>query len=234
MDWNREILQKPMWKEEIKNREEKEYIARKMAEKAQAGDVIGFGSGSTSYLTAIEIAKKIQTENIEITAIPTSHEIKMLCTYLNIPTATLEEKKPDWCFDGADEVDHDNWMIKGRGAAMFNEKLNIKSCSGKTYILVDKSKIVNKLGENFPIPVECNPVAINFVKQEIYNLGARSIELRLAVKKDGPIITENGNLILDVKFDNIDETLEKRLKNITGVIETGLFIGYNVEIISNN
>ena len=231
MDWNREILQSPMWKEEIKNREEKESIARKMAEKVQDGDVIGFGSGSTSYLTAIEIAKKIQTENIKITAIPTSYEIKMLCTYLNIPTATLEEKKPDWCFDGADEVDHNNWIIKGRGAAMFNEKLNIKSCVGKTYILVDQSKIVNKLGEKFPIPVECNPSAINFVKQEIYNLGARSIELRLATKKDGPVITENGNLILDVKFDNIDETLEKRLKNITGVIETGLFIGYNIEII---
>lgn len=231
MDWNREILQSPMWKEEIKNREEKESIARKMAEKVQDGDVIGFGSGSTSYLTAIEIAKKIQTENIKITAIPTSYEIKMLCTYLNIPTATLEEKKPDWCFDGADEVDHDNWIIKGRGAAMFNEKLNIKSCVGKTYILVDQSKIVNKLGEKFPIPVECNPSAINFVKQEIYNLGARSIELRLANKKDGPVITENGNLILDVKFDNIDETFERRLKNITGVIETGLFIGYNIEII---
>lgn len=231
MDWNREILQRPMWKEEIKNREEKESIARKMAEKVQDGDVIGFGSGSTSYLTAIEIAKKIQTENIKITAIPTSYEIKMLCTYLNIPTATLEEKKPDWCFDGADEVDHDNWIIKGRGAAMFNEKLNIKSCVGKTYILVDQSKIVNKLGEKFPIPVECNPSAINFVKQEIYNLGARSIELRLANKKDGPVITENGNLILDVKFDNIDETFERRLKNITGVIETGLFIGYNIEII---
>lgn len=231
MDWNREILQRPMWKEEIKNREEKESIARKMAEKVQDGDVIGFGSGSTSYLTAIEIAKKIQTENIKITAIPTSYEIKMLCTYLNIPTATLEEKKPDWCFDGADEVDHDNWIIKGRGAAMFNEKLNIKSCVGKTYILVDQSKIVNKLGEKFPIPVECNPSAINFVKQEICNLGARSIELRLANKKDGPVITENGNLILDVKFDNIDETLERRLKNITGVIETGLFIGYNIEII---
>lgn len=234
MDWNKEILQKPMWKEEIKNKEEKGNIARKIAKRVQTGDVIGFGSGSTSYLTAIEIAKKIQTENIKITAIPTSHEIKMLCTYLNIPTTTLEEKKPDWCFDGADEVDQDNWIIKGRGAAMFNEKLNIKSCVGKTYILVDQTKIVNKLGKNFPIPVECNPSAINFVKQEIYNLGVRSIELRLATKKDGPVITENGNFILDVKFDNIDETLERRLKNITGVIETGLFIGYNVEIVTNN
>ena len=154
MEWNREIMQKPMWKKEISNREEKEKIARRMAEKVQDGEVVGFGSGSTSYLTAIEIANKIQKENITITAIPTSYEIKMLCTYLNIPTATIDEKKPDWCFDGADEVDNDKWLIKGRGAAMFNEKLNIKSAA-KTYILVDKSKLVNKLGTNFPIPVEC-------------------------------------------------------------------------------
>lgn len=231
MEWNREIMQKPMWKEEISNREEKEKIARRMAEKVQDGEVIGFGSGSTSYLTVIEIANKMQRENISITAIPTSYEIKMLCTYLNIPTATIDEKKPDWCFDGADEVDNDKWLIKGRGAAMFNEKLNIKT-AGKTYILVDKSKLVNKLGTNFPIPVECTPKAINVVKEELFRLGANSIELRLALKKDGPIITENGNMILDARFENIDETLERKLKNITGVIETGLFIGYNVEVIT--
>ena len=231
MEWNREIMQKPMWKEEISNREKKEKIARRMAEKVQDGEVIGFGSGSTSYLTVIEIANKMQRENISITAIPTSYEIKMLCTYLNSPTATIDEKKPDWCFDGADEVDNDKWLIKGRGAAMFNEKLNIKT-AGKTYILVDKSKLVNKLGTNFPIPVECTPKAINVVKEELFRLGANSIELRLALKKDGPVITENGNIILDARFENIDETLERKLKNITGVIETGLFIGYNVEVIT--
>lgn len=231
MKWEKELLQKPAWKEEIKNREEKEQIAKKIAQRVQDGDVIGFGSGSTSYLTAIEIAKKVQTEKLTITAIPTSYEIKMLCTYLEIPTSTLEECKPDWCFDGADEVDHDNWMIKGRGAAMFNEKLNIKSAS-KTYILVDESKIVNKLGTNFPIPVECNPKAINLVKEELFRIGATSVELRMALKKDGPVITENGNLILDTKFNDIDATLEKRLKNITGVIETGLFISYNIEVVT--
>ena len=162
MEWNREIMQKPMWKEEISNREEKEKIARRMAEKVQDGEVVGFGSGSTSYLTAIEIANKIQKENITITAIPTSYEIKMLCTYLNIPTATIDEKKPDWCFDGADEVDNDKWLIKGRGAAMFNEKLNIKTAA-KTYILVDKSKLVNKLGANFPIPKE--PPEVPFLSE---------------------------------------------------------------------
>ena len=231
MNWNKELLQKLEWKEEITNREEKEKIAKKIAEKVQDGDVIGFGSGSTAYLASIEIAKKVKEKNINITAIPTSYEIQMLCTYLGIPTATIMEKKPDWCFDGADEVDRNNWLIKGRGAAMFHEKLNITAAK-KTYMLVDKSKIVDKLGEKLPIPIEVYTKALNLVKEKLYFLGATEINLRLALKKDGPIITENGNLILDVKFSEITEDLERKIKSITGVIDSGLFIGYNVEIVS--
>ena len=230
MDWNKEILQRPAWKEEISNREEKERVAKKIADKVKNGDVIGFGSGSTSYLASIEIAKKVQEENLNITAIPTSYEIEMLCNYLNIPTASFMEKKPDWCFDGADEVDKNSWLIKGRGAAMFNEKLNIKAAE-KTYILVDQSKIVDKLGEKFSVPVEVNPKALNYVKEELYKLGANEMNLRSALKKDGPVITENGNFIIDVRFRDISEDLEKKIKNITGVIDSGLFIGYNVEIV---
>jgi ribose 5-phosphate isomerase A len=232
MDWNRELMEKPLWKEEIKNREQKEAIARKIAKRVQNGDVIGFGSGSTSYLTVIEIAKKCEEENIKITAIPTSKEIEMLCSYLNIPTASIMEKKPDWCFDGADEVDHDNWMIKGRGAAMFKEKLNIKT-SAKTYILIDDSKVVNTLGTSFPVPVEIYPNAAFYVKEELYKLGANRQNVRQALKKDGPVITENGNIIIDVYFDNITPDLERRIKEITGVVESGLFIGYNVEIVKD-
>lgn len=230
MDWKKEFIQKPSWKEEIANREAKEQIAKKIAEKVKSGDVIGFGSGSTSYLASIEIANKIHNENLQITAIPTSYEIQMLCNYLNIPTASFMEKKPDWCFDGADEVGKNNWLIKGRGAAMFNEKLNIRSAA-KTYILVDNSKLVEKLGEKFPIPVEVNPKALNYVKEELYKIGANELNLRLAMKKDGPVITENGNFIVDTKFKEITEDLERKIKNITGVIDSGLFIGYNVEII---
>lgn len=230
MNWNREFMEQPTWNEEIKNREEKEKIAQRVAQIVQDEDVIGFGSGSTSYLTAIEIAKRCEQENIKITAIPTSYEMKMLCAYLNIPTSSILEKKPDWCFDGADEVDNDNWMIKGRGAAMFKEKLNIKSAQ-KNYILIDKSKLVNTLGTNFPVPVEVYPEAINLVKEELYKLGANRQTVRKAQKKDGPVITENGNFIIDTYFNEITPDMERKLKNITGVIETGLFIGYNVEII---
>ena len=231
MDWSKQMMENFKMFKEIKNKESKQIIAKKIADKVKEGDVIGFGSGSTSFLAVCEIAKKIEKEKIKITAIPTSYEIKMLCSYFNIQTATLIEKKPDWCFDGADEVDKNNWLIKGRGAAMFKEKLNILN-SPKTYILVDETKFVSKLGEKSPVPVEIFPNSLNYVKEELYKVGAEEVVLRKAVSKDGPVITENGNFILDVKFKEIDKDLEKKLKQITGVIETGLFIGYNVEIIS--
>lgn len=230
MEWNKNILSKIDF-EDIKNEEEKKDVANKIANKIKDGDIIGFGSGSTAYLTIQAIAEKMQKENIKITAIPTSYEVELLCNFLNIPITTLQNAKPDWSFDGADEVNQDNWMIKGRGGAMFREKLNIAN-STITYILVDKTKLVKKLGENFAIPVECYPGCLNYVKEELLILGAKSVEIRKAEKKDGPIITESGNIILDARFDEISEHLEKDIKSITGVIESGLFIGYPVEVIS--
>lgn len=232
MNWKEDILTKIEF-ENISNIEEKRQVAKVVADKVKDGQVIGFGSGSTSYLAAIEIAEKIKRENIKILAIPTSIEIKMICAYLGIPTTSLLEHKPDWSFDGADEVNEDNWLIKGRGGAMFKEKLNIAN-SEITYILIDKSKKVEKLCKNYKIPVECYRESVNYVKQELRKIGAKDIVLRKAEGKDGPVITENGNVILDVKFDNVTENLEKEIKNITGVVESGLFIGYNVEIISSS
>lgn len=230
MNWDKEILNKIDF-DNIKNKEEKEKVAKKVAEKIKKGDVIGFGSGSTSYLTILAIAEKMKKDSIQITAIPTSYEIEILCHYLNIPTTNLLNKKPDWSFDGADEVDENKWMIKGRGGAMFKEKLNIAN-SNITYILIDNSKFVNKLGTNFKVPVECDFYAVNYVKEQLMLLGAENIEIRRAVSKDGPVITESNNIILDAKFNEISECLEKDIKSITGVIESGLFIGYNVEIIN--
>lgn len=230
MEWSKDIMGNVEF-QNIANLEEKQQIANRIAQRIKNGDVIGFGSGSTAYLAVKAIGKRIQQEGVNILAIPTSHEIKMLCAELNIPTTTILENKPDWCFDGADEIDPNKWLIKGRGAAMFKEKLNIAN-SKITYILADKTKMVERLGEKFPVPVECYPDAINSVKEKLNDLGAFEINVRQAVKKDGPVITENNNIILDVKFTEIYEALEKDIKSITGVIESGLFIGYNVEILN--
>ena len=206
----------------IDNKEEKIKLAKKVLEFVKDGQTIGFGSGSTSYLTGIEIGKMVKEKGIKITAVPTSSYMFELCKKYGIETAELHYKSIDWSFDGADEVDSNNNMIKGMGAAMFKEKLNILN-SKKTYILIDDSKIVNYLGEKHPIPVEVFPTSEEYVSEELMGLGAVDIAFRGE--------TENGNSILDVRFDKIDESLEKKIKNITGVIESGLFIGYDVEII---
>lgn len=215
----------------ISNQEQKEKVAKEVAAKAKEGDVIGFGSGSTSYLAIKEIAKRMEEEDLHVTAIPTSFEIKALCQSLRIPTISILEAKPDWAFDGADEVSKtDNIIIKGRGAALFKEKLNMAN-SGITYILVDESKFVDKLNEKFPIPIEVYPEAVNSVKEALLDLGATECVLRKAEKKDGPVFTENNNVILDTKFAEIYETLEEDIKSITGVIESGLFIDYPIEVL---
>ncbi len=231
MKWNEEYFQIE-WSQKISNYEEKLAAAKKLASFAKEGDVIGFGSGSTSFLAVQEIGKRVKDEDLHVTAIPTSNEIRLVCTSLGIPVATLDDARPDWGFDGADEVTPEGWLNKGRGGAMFNEKL-IMSNSPKTYILVDKSKFVTKLCENFPVPVECVPAAYKSVTTRLYELGATDVHLRLAGKsKDGPVITENGNYILDAVFADADSSLESAIGQIVGVLESGLFIGYPTEILS--
>ena len=95
----------------------------------------------------------------------------------------------------------------------------------------DGAKLVDHLGSHFPIPVEVFPGALTFVESEMQRLGASDVKLRLAGGKDGPVLTENGNFIFDTRFSYVDPSLEQNLKAITGVIESGLFIGYDVEIV---
>lgn len=231
MNWEKTIINSLEWGKEISNREEKQKVADKIASMVKDGDIIGVGSGSTAYLALLKIAGRIRTEQLHIHAIPTSQEIKMACAKLGIPLTSLLEHKPNWTFDGADEIDPNHNMIKGRGGAMFKEKLLISS-SPQTFIIADPSKMVSKLGSRFPVPVEIFPDALIHADQALRSLSPLDIKLRMAQGKDGPIITENGNLILDVWFNNIPDNLENAIKSITGVIESGLFMHYEVKIIS--
>ncbi|MBB5397209.1 ribose 5-phosphate isomerase A [Mucilaginibacter sp. AK015] len=219
------------WSSEIINPGGKQKVAQQIAAMVKDGDVLGVGSGSTVYMALLAIAERIKAEGLNILAIPTSLEISMFCSQLGIPLTTLFEHTPDWLFDGADEVDPNNWLIKGRGGAMFKEKLLIRS-STLNYIIVDDSKLVPKLGTNFPVPVEVFPQALLHVESELKKLGANSVVLRPAKGKDGPIVTENNNLIFDCRFDEITDALEREIKAITGVIESGLFIGYDLHILT--
>ena len=234
MKWDVELNNSLKWSQEITNYDKKMNVAKKIASFVKDGDVIGAGSGSTSFLAIQEIAKRIKKENLHVRFIPTSFEIKAACVALGLNVISLSEAKPDWCYDGADEVDPHHWLIKGRGGAMFNEKLVMK-CAAKKYIIVDSSKFVNRLCEKFPVPVECVPAAAPYVMRKLYSLGAKEVSARFAGKsKDGPVITENGNYIIDAKFDNVNENLEKEIKAIVGVVESGLFIGYDVEVLDSD
>ncbi|OOQ61452.1 ribose 5-phosphate isomerase A [Mucilaginibacter pedocola] len=224
------LISELKWSSEIINQSGKQKVAQQIAGMVKDGDVLGIGSGSTVYMALLAIAERIKTEKLNVLGIPTSVEISMFCSKLGIPMTTLYEHTPNWLFDGADEVDPKNSLIKGRGGAMFKEKLLIAS-SPRNYIIVDDSKIVEKINTNFPIPIEVFPQALLHVEAELKKLGANSIVLRPAKGKDGPVITENNNLILDCYFNEVPDTMERDIKSITGVIESGLFIGYSLEIL---
>lgn len=230
MEKEKTLLDSIEWGRVISNKEEKQLIANRIAAQVKTGEVIGVGSGSTVFLALQRIAGRIREEGLQVLAIPTSHEIKITCARLGIPLTSLWEHSPAWSFDGADEVDPDFNLIKGRGGAMFKEKLLIRS-SPKTFIIADSSKRVPKLGTLFPVPVEVFPEALMHVEKSLRSLHPTEIKLRMAEGKDGPVITENGNMILDVRFPEIPLYLETALKTITGVIESGLFMHYSVEII---
>ena len=230
MNWDNSLISRLEWSAEIINTNGKQKVAQEIAAKVKDGDIIGVGSGSTSYLALVAIAERIKTEKLNVKAITTSIEISMFCSKLGVPQTSLFEHRPDWLFDGADEVDPGKNLIKGRGGAMFKEKLMMRS-SRVSYIIVDESKMVDKLNTKFPVPIEVFPQALLHVEKELKQLGANGIALRPAKGKDGPVITENNNLILDCHFHDVNNNLEKDIKSITGVIESGLFIGYNPEIL---
>ena len=121
MDWKNHLIKHLQWSDSIINREAKEHVAREIAATAKDGDMIGAGSGSTVYLTLFELSRRIREEYLHIEVIPASQEISMTCIQLGIPQTTLWNKRPNWTFDGADEVDPQQNLIKGRGGAMFKE-----------------------------------------------------------------------------------------------------------------
>jgi ribose 5-phosphate isomerase A len=229
MNW-KNVAVRDAWSGTVSNRAAKEELGRQIAEKVQDGQVVGVGSGSTSYIAIHAIAERVRREKLNVTAVCTSQEVTLACVALDLPVASLLQRRPDWAFDGADEVDPARNLIKGRGGAMFMEKI-VMHASPRNFILVDQSKLVTRLGEKFPIPVEVLPIALRLVEHELTAIGAVEIALRLAVKKDGPVITEHGNFILDVRFGEIEKSLERDIKAVPGVIESGLFIGRDVEIV---
>ena len=189
--------------------------------------IIGLGSGSTAAFAIEAIGERIKRENLSVKGIPTSTQAFLLAVKHGIPVTTLEEHPEiDVAIDGVDQVDADLNLIKGMGAALAREKI-VASASRMNVIIGDVGKRVRFLGENGQaVPVEVLPFAAKVVQQRIVKLGGKPV-LREGKGKLGPVITDNGNMVVDVVFGLIADVagLEVRLKMIPGVVETGLFVG---------
>ncbi len=193
----------------------------------KSGFVVGLGSGSTAAYAIEAIGEKVQSGKLDIKGIPTSTQAFSLAVKHGIPVTTLDEHPiVDVDIDGVDQVDADLNLIKGMGGALAREKI-VASASKLNVIIADAGKRVGVLGENnHPVPVEVLPFAAKLVQQRIEGLGGKPT-LREGKGKLGPVITDNGNMIVDAVFGEIRDAagLEQRLKMIPGVVETGLFIG---------
>lgn len=205
----------------------KQQVGKAAADRVQSGSVIGLGTGSTTAFAIQFLGDRIKSgELTDIKGIPTSFQASVLAKQYGIPLTTLDEvDRIHIGIDGADEVDPQKNLIKGGGAAHTREKV-VDSLAEQFIVVVDQSKIVDKLGSTFPVPVEVLPMAIAPVVKALEKLGGKP-ELRMGIKKDGPVITDQGNMVLDVTFSTIPNPpeLEKIINNIPGVLENGIFVG---------
>lgn len=205
----------------------KQEVGKAAADRVQSGSIVGLGTGSTTAYTIQFLGDRLKTGELkDIMGIPTSFQAEVLAKQYSIPLTTLDAVDHiDIAIDGADEVDPHKNLIKGGGAAHTREKI-VDYLANQFIVVVDSSKIVERLGSSFPVPVEVIPMAIAPVMRAIEKLGGKP-ELRMGVRKAGPVITDQGNMVVDVKFDTINDPfdLEKTLNNIPGVLENGLFVG---------
>ena len=208
------------------NKEMKQMVGIKAADLIKDGMKVGIGTGSTVTFLIEELGLRIK-DGLNIQGAPTSYGTKLLCVKHGIPVVdSMQLDHLDLAIDGADEIDPYLNAIKGGGAAHSVEKV-IASMADEFVLIADESKLVDSLCIKFPLPVEVIPATLSYAQQRIRQLGGTPV-LRSALRKDGPVVTENGNFILDISFDEAPKDLKlinNQLLNIPGLLETGLFLG---------
>ncbi|MFB2768342.1 ribose-5-phosphate isomerase RpiA [Pelatocladus sp. BLCC-F211] len=204
----------------------KQQVGKAAADLVKSGSIVGLGTGSTTAYAIQYIGERLKSGEIkDIVGVPTSFQAEVLAKEYGIPLTTLDAiDHIDIAIDGADEVDPQKNLIKGGGAAHTREKV-VDYLADQFIVVVDAGKLVDRLGSVFAVPVEVIPMAITPVMHAVAQLGGKP-ELRMGVKKAGPVITDQGNMVIDVKFDSIEDpvNLEKTLNNIPGVLENGIFV----------
>ncbi len=208
------------------NKEMKQMVGIKAADLIKDGMKVGIGTGSTVTFLIEELGLRIK-DGLKIQGVPTSYGTKLLCVKHGIPVVdSMQLDHLDIAIDGADEIDPHLNAIKGGGAAHSVEKI-IASMADEFVLIADESKLVDSLCTKFPLPVEVIPAAFSYAQLRIKQLGGAPV-LRSALRKDGPVVTENGNFVLDISFEVAPkdiELLNNQLLSIPGLLETGLFLG---------
>ncbi len=209
-------------KEASSNANAKKAAGEAAADLVKSGMVVGLGTGSTVAWTIKRLGERVKKEGLDFYGVPTSFQAEDLAINSGIKLTTLNQHPHlDLAIDGADQVDANLLVVKGGGAAHTREK--VVSCSARRFVIVaDESKFVEKL--SWPVPVEVLPFAARLVERRLIELGGKPV-LRLGKMKDGPVITDNGNFVMDVDFGIIEdpEALAARISPIPGVVEHGIF-----------
>jgi len=212
----------------------KQAVAAAAVDQIQDGMVLGLGSGSTAALMIQGLGARLASGALrDIVGVTTSFQGEVMAAELGIPLRSLNAvDRIDLAIDGADEVDPAFQLIKGGGACHVQEKL--VACRAERFIVVvDATKLVDRLNLGFLLPVEVLPGAWRQVQAQLQSMGGIA-ELRMATRKAGPVVTDQGNLVLDVKFaDGIADPvhLEREINNIAGVLENGLFVNLADEVL---
>lgn len=203
---------------------DKQAVALEAASYVKNDMIVGLGTGSTANYFIEALAERQQQENLRVTTVASSNISMIKAQSAGLTVLSLSQlSQIDLYVDGADEITADNTLLKGRGYDLVMEKLLAKAA--KEFIVVaDKSKLVSRIGENYPIPIEVMPFAWQAAKRSIEAIGG-SGELRPNAAKDGLCISSYGSLVLDMRFDaGIDHLqLNALLNNIPGVVEHGIF-----------
>ncbi|MFW5432547.1 MAG: ribose-5-phosphate isomerase RpiA [Methylophilaceae bacterium] len=205
---------------------DKQLVAIHAAKFVKDGMLVGLGTGSTANFFIEELARRQTEEKLQVTTISSSNISMIKAQNLGLNVIGIQQVESiDLYVDGADEITPDMTLLKGRGYDLVMEKLLAKAAK-QFFIVADKSKLVDRIGTHYAIPIEVIPFAWKATKKSIENAGGQG-DLRQNVAKDGLSISSHGSLVLDMKFDkNIsEEQLNQLLNNTPGVVEHGIFTG---------